>query len=359
MKARIAGIFLILAALILAGCSSPVSRIGNYHFQEVYFLTTREDTGDEQPEERFGKDRGQAQFGVVMMAIDEDKTFTSFARPGPNHTLEQTEPMGWNSVQQIALLEESAFIDSMGRYFPREDGQQEILIYIHGYNKSFSRVHQIAAQLRYELAFPGPVIVFAWPSANAMPGYLSDLENLQWSLPAFRDLTRLLTREFPRARIHIIAHSMGNKALVDMLLNPQLDIANASPWPLGELVFIAPDIDRDLFQRDIAVQLQAIPSSRTLYVSGKDFPLVASATFYQYPRLGDSRNGPPIIEGFETIDVSDAIPMFDGHGYYESNRETLEDLYHLIREGLPANERPTLREAESESGTYWRLLPEE
>ena len=40
-------------------------------------------------------------------------------------------------------------------------GQQEILIFIHGYNKSFSRVQQIAAQLRYELAFPGPVIAFA------------------------------------------------------------------------------------------------------------------------------------------------------------------------------------------------------
>ena len=93
----------------------------------------------------------------------------------------------------------------------------------------------------------------------------------------------------------------------------------------------------------------------TLYVSSDDFPLMASAKVYQYPRLGDARYGPAIIKGIETIDVSDTVSMGSGHGYYEEDRETMEDLYYLINEGKGASDRPTLLEVETDEGTYWRL----
>ena len=55
------------------------------------------------------------------------------------------------------------------------------------------------------------------------------------------------------------------------------------------------------------------------------------------------------------MDVSDAITIFNGHGYYEADPATIEDFFYLVREGLDAAERPTLEEVETEAGRYWRL----
>ncbi|MEX0321445.1 MAG: hypothetical protein AB3N63_04760 [Puniceicoccaceae bacterium] len=44
-----------------------------------------------------------------------------------------------------------------------------------------------------------------------------------------------------------------------------------------------------------------------------------------------------------------------GHDYYEADRETIADLYQLIREGKAADERDGLKKEITEDGVYWRL----
>lgn len=292
-----------------------------------------------------------------MLAVDPDKTFSSFAEAQPNRLLQQEVLIESQPLQQIVDLEQDAFLEQLAGYATPDNPHPPVLIYIHGYKKSFKRAAVISAQLRYELGFPGPVITFSWPSTNSVSGYAADLENLNWSRPVLQQLIVNLQNSNPSSPIHIIAHSMGNKALLETLDELQRIASSTGDWSIGEIILVAPDIDQEIFIRDIAGKLATMPSRKTLYVSSKDFPLFASATVYQYPRLGDSRKGVPVVEGVETIDVSDAIPLFEGHGYYEANKETIEDLYYLINKGLGAEERPSLEAVETEEGKYWRLQP--
>ena len=250
-------------------------------------------------------------------------------------------------------------MEAIGRYADGGEAPGEVLIFIHGYKRSFSDAVENTAQLRYQLAFPGPAIAFAWPSTDSVYGYMADLENLEWSVPALRRLIATLAERLPGVRLHVIAHSLGNRALLRVLTGISSTPIGSGDCVIGQVVFFAPDFDREIFMREVAPRLRDLPFRMTLYVSSHDFPLMTSGTLFQYPRLGDSSDGPPVIRGVETVDVSDAISVFNGHGYFESNRATIDDLYHLIREGLPAAERPGLVEVETEDGPYWRLLPRE
>ena len=201
------------------------------------------------------------------------RSFTPHAEAGPNHRLQQSELIERQTLQQVIDLPEEAFTESLSAYSDGISGNPPILIYIHGYKKSFKRASEITAQLRYELAFPGPVILFSWPSTNTVSGYVADLENMNWSKPQLLDLIILLNKRFPDSPIHIIAHSMGNRALLDILPALRQRFPEPGTWPLGEIVLIAPDYDRDIFIRDVADFLETIPSRKTLYVSAKDFQI--------------------------------------------------------------------------------------
>lgn len=343
--------------LLLSGCMSFNPARQDYVYQEALYLTTRDDTGNEEPSKRYNGLRGETQYGVAMVAIDPEPALSSFAQAQPNRMLEQQQLLRRQPLQQVRSLEESTFLETIADYAGQGGIPNEALIFIHGYKRSFGDSVENVAQLRYQLAFPGPVIAFSWPSTDSVSGYIADAENLEWSTPSLRQLIATLADRFPGIRLHILAHSLGNRALVRIL--SEISDAGTAPGDcaIGQVIFIAPDFDRDIFMRDVAPVLGGMPFHKTLYVSSEDFPLIASAAFFQYPRLGDSRDGPPLIKGVETIDVSDAISYFNGHGYYEADRATIDDLYHLIRLGLPAAERPGLIEVDTGDGPYWRLQP--
>src|SRR5260370_4067795 len=77
-------------------------------------------------------------------------------------------------------------------------------------------------------------------------------------------------------RIHLIAHSMGNRALIEAL---QTYLAKRAPdnrrHIFGQIVFTAPDVDRDYFTD--AIQSLAGSAERiTLYASDNDYALRSS-----------------------------------------------------------------------------------
>lgn len=350
---------LLAGLLLISGCASFQQASKEYVYEEAFYLTTREDTGQADPTERFNTQRGEPAYGTAMVAIDPEGALSSFAEPQPNRILRQEQLLRREALQQVLSLPEAAFIEALSRYGAGGQAPDEILIFIHGYKRSFGDAVENAARLRYQLAFPGPVVAFSWPSTNAVSGYLADVESLDWSVPALRRLIGAVGDRLPGTQLHFIAHSLGNRALLELLTGILQGDAGLSGVPIGQLVLIAPDVDRDIFMRDIAPVLERLPSRKTLYVSAEDFPLMASGAVFQYPRLGDSRGTPPIINGVETVDVSDAINLFNGHGYYEADQATIEDLYSLIRQNKSAAERPGLVGVETEQGIYWRLQPVE
>jgi hypothetical protein len=59
---------------------------------------------------------------------------------------------------------------------------QDVLLFIHGYNNSFKAAAQQAAQLKADLKFPGPVVLFSWPSLAEGGGYFTDKLNAEKKL---------------------------------------------------------------------------------------------------------------------------------------------------------------------------------
>ncbi len=326
-------------------------------YQEVFYLTVRKESESDKPSKEYTGERGPPSYGVAMVALDPDEAFTPNAQPQQNRILHQEEQLHSDDVQQVVKESKPQFLDQVQNYSNDSNQDKEVLLYLHGYKRDFSDSLTNAAKLRHELAFSGPVIAFSWPSNNTFSGYPSDVENIDWSEPYLRQLILALAESLPGAKIHIIAHSLGNRALIGSLIQLEHEPKIRKNWPLGEIVFVAPDLDKEHFVEETSKRLKWIPSRMTLYVSARDFPLMTAGQVFQYPRLGDSRKGPPIIEGIETVDVSDAIKITSGHGYYEESSIAIEDLYHLIGKGESASERPHLRKVDSQDGVYWRLQP--
>ena len=109
-----------------------------------------------------------------------------------------------------------------------------------------------AAQIVADMGFDGSVVLFSWPSAGELTGYIRDQQtarNTGWHL------LRLLRELIPQAhpdRIHVIAHSMGSEVLSKAI--SLIDRADTLPR-LAQVAFAAPDVDARIFAREILPML--------------------------------------------------------------------------------------------------------
>lgn len=130
--------------------------------------------------------------------------------------------------------------------------------------------------------------------------------------------------------IYLIGHSMGNRALVgavEDILSEQPSIKSK----LREIILAAPDIDADVFVRDIAPQITFSPSTITLYASSEDKALAYSKRFNGNRRAGDTTDGPVIVEGIDTIDATGTDTSFLRHSYFGNSKSIIADMFYVIR----------------------------
>lgn len=245
----------------------------------------------------------------------------------------------------------------------------DVLVYVHGYNNRFEEALQRAAQLKHEMGFEGSVIAFCWPSlgetfvtrsieaAQENPSlldrmvsplskpYLRDLKAAADSQPAF---TRLLKHLLERrresggsARIHLLAHSMGNRLMLGSL--HELELAGAfceEPQAIENVILFAPDVSVEDFQ---CWRGAATRASRRLthYYSTEDIPLLLSQKVNRDRRAGLCRVECLRGEEADTICVDDINSYFSGlgHLYYGNSRAVLRDLHYLVVMGMTAQAR--------------------
>ena len=92
------------------------------------------------------------------------------------------------------------------------------MVFIHGYNVSFEEAALRAAQLGYDLGIAGVMAFYSWPSQGTLQGYAADAASIEASEAFISDfLTRMATTSGV-ARVHIIAHSMGNRGYCGPLI---------------------------------------------------------------------------------------------------------------------------------------------
>lgn len=192
--------------------------------------------------------------------------------------------------------------------------------------------------MAYDLQFDGASVFFSWPSQDQLWDYTVDEQAIVNSEPHLTQFLRDLLKQTDADNIYLIAHSMGTRGLAQALL----DTAKVDPAGIKrikEIVLAAPDIDSTQFTEQIAPGLLRLGAPITLYVSSNDRALEKSKQLHGGDRAGQAGQKMVLLDGIETIDVSQLNTDFFGHSYYGDQTSVLADLHYLIAGDLHASKR--------------------
>jgi esterase/lipase superfamily enzyme len=253
----------------------------------------------------------------------------------------------------VERLDQSTFLANL-QLTLQKSGEPELLVFIHGYNVSFASAAQRSAQIVRDIKFRGQAVLYSWPSNAETIQYAADEAAMDASWRHFSAFLQLLLTQTSATNVHVIAHSMGNRALVRAIEAMDTSPPAKGSAALGEIVFAAPDVDRDEFVQ-IASRFSGRARSFTIYASRNDWALGISKLLHKFPRAGDAGDHLIVRNGIDTIDASMAdISLFGlGHSYFADQRTILSDLHGLIINQLPPDRRFDLQPVESTGSAHW------
>ena len=248
----------------------------------VFYATDREATSTEPNRVEYGWRRAYVEdessaLGICRVQIKRQRNHD---KVGPL----RRSPTELVSVVSTSPLQRDRFYDRL-REKMWYAGVNETFVFVHGFNNSFEDSAKRTAEIWYDVGFEGPPIMFSWPSRGGsfwrgVFGYFADSETIKWSVVHLKrfllDLVQQTTAErlfFDEpARIHLIAHSMGGRALAGALMLVADELRQGDPPVFCEVILAAPDIDRDLFRDVILLKLlrSRLAEHYTLYASSAD-----------------------------------------------------------------------------------------
>jgi esterase/lipase superfamily enzyme len=323
---------------------------------KIYYATDRARTGDELPGSFYGGDRGTLELGTATVSIPEQH------KPGRIES-----PSIWtfdfreDPERHVVLLSVTPKTDeevySEMRAQVAETGKAEAFIFVHGFNVPFHEAAQRTAQMAYDMNFDGLPILYSWPSRASLISYIADTAVVNLS---GRRLSRFLedvVAQSGATRIHLIAHSMGNRALTDALELFALRYEGAQP-AFDQVLFTAPDLDAGLFAEMMAT-IRTTARRITLYASNKDWALAVSRRLHgDAPRAGQGGKGILHVAEVDSIDMTEIGEDMLKHSYYANNPSALTDILSLFWRDAPPEQRCGMSLTEGENGTYWSYQPE-
>jgi len=331
----------------------PLER-GAYSVVRVFYATDRAATGSAVPTEMYGSGRGSMDYGSSEVTIPAVHELGEMERPSVWRFEFREDPSEHIIVARVRRLPKDQFfgeVDAAARRAP----DRGALVFVHGYNVDFAEALRRTAQIAFDIGFEGAPVLFSWPSQGSLAGYTRDEANIEWTEPHLRDFLRDLAGQTSVGTVHVIAHSLGSRALTRALA--------AAPEPAARgvavknVILAAPDIDAEVFKRDILPGLRRAGARITLYASSEDAALKGSKTIHGYPRLGESGANLVIDQGLDTIDATHVDTSFLGHSYFSETRGVITDIREILKSGLEPDRRGGLRRRMSGAMAYW-LFPE-
>lgn len=190
-----------------------------------------------------------------------------------------------------------------------QTGDRETLVYVHGYNVTFSDALYRFAQIRTDFGLVSHGLVYAWPSAGDVRGYAYDRDSVLYSRRAFEEVLNQLTVR-SGGRVHILGHSMGSQLVMETLRQAALRGNRGMLDRVESVTLMSPDIDPDVF-REQATAIGKLPDPFLIFVSQEDRALTFSSLLTGFkPRLGVV-DGPEEVEGLD-VKVLDFTALSDG-----------------------------------------------
>jgi esterase/lipase superfamily enzyme len=309
----------------------------------VYYGTNRAPTGDPKPAQFYGPARGELQYGyldVTIPQVHQEAELETQPR-WIEYTL-STDQASMRAhyvlLDKVAPLPKDEFVRSL-RQQVNATQSKDVFIFVHGFNNSFEDAARRVAQLAYDLDFDGTPMLYSWPSQASTTSYSVDEAAVGISGRRMADFIETVVSQSGAQRIHLIAHSMGNRALIEAL---QTYLARRAPENrqhiFGQIVLTAPDVDRDYFT-DAIQSLTGSAERVTLYASDNDYALRSSQFIHGAPRAGTAGDVIVKLTGLDSIDMS-AVPADAlGHSYFAANSGAIFDMFRLLWRGEPPPQR--------------------
>ncbi len=301
------------------------------------------------PGVNYGGQRGSLELGVCEVSIPPDHQVGELEAPTIFRLEIREDP-----TRHVVLLgayphNSEAFYDQL-RDRVASSPRKNAFVFVHGFNTGFEEAARRTAQMAHDLKFEGAPIFYSWPSQAQLTAYTVDANNVEWTVPHLRQFLLDLAQQSGAESICLIAHSMGNRALTKALHSMSFRMER----PLfQEVVLTAPDVDAEVFKRDLAPAIARTANRVTLYASSNDEALRLSKQIHGYPRAGDSGELLVVVPGIETIDVSAVDTTLVGHSYYSSNGSVVSDLICLLNDAKPASQRMGLLSRDYQGLPYW------
>jgi esterase/lipase superfamily enzyme len=290
----------------------------------VYFATNRNYLSDNSPWfDNKPSENGDLRFGYTD--IDEaGKYDVSKVTIFPDNKAQGSDTV-FGNLQQIM-----------------KDKQRDTVIFIHGFNTTFTNALADAAKLVDCLKTASNntcelnVIAYSWPSNGKLLDYKEDRHDAEASafglaramlkyydflLPQVQTARKNnKTDQLCNQQVHLVCHSMGNY-LFRNALQSLLSINNQQPVKLfGESLLLAADEDNDAFDfGNKLLPLSQMSRRVTVYFNKDDKALAISEDLkHNMTRLGASgplhtNNLPPVIK---PVDVTLIVKGLVEHGYF-------------------------------------------
>lgn len=160
----------------------------------------------------------------------------------------------------------------------RNGPSRHVLLFVHGYNTRFEEAVYRFAQVVHDSGAPVVPVLFTWPSRGKLFDYAYDRESATYSRDALEAVLQDMVADKNVASISILAHSMGNFVAIEALRQMVIRDRSLSP-KIADIMMASPDIDVDVFRREIAeiepahkkapVFLFVSQDDRALFVSGQ------------------------------------------------------------------------------------------
>lgn len=335
-----------------AGGAAP-AETEPYTTLTVHYATDRKATQSTVPKDMYQGERGTLVYGKCEVTIPRTHKVGELEAPSLWRFEVNEDPnkhVILKSARQQAVKDFYSDVSSRIGQSSRRDA----FIFVHGYNTSFQDAARRTAQIAYDLKFEGAPVFFSWPSQAAFYGYTVDETNVEFAQSDLKKFIREFAATTPAEKIHLIAHSMGNRAMTRALaelFREQPEIRNK----ISEIILAAPDIDADVFIRDIAPALQGPNQLITLYASSNDWALLASKKFHGYSRAGDTGDNISIAPGIVTIDSSSIETDFLGHSYFAQSQSIISDIFDMLGGRRLPEERTWLSPVDITAGRYWKF----
>lgn len=326
---------------------------------DVFFATTRKDTGAQDPARRFANaadPTGKWSYGLSEVSVPCNRSAGEITRPGLLDYIQLD--FSANEADHF-ILKDVQIAVSEGEFFEGvrsavgQTERKEAFVFIHGFNTNFEGGIYRTAQMAADLDVEEPVtpILFSWPSRASLFGYVADGEEL--STPLKIKLGEFLFKvknATGATRVHLVAHSMGNRFLLEGLR--ELKIKNPSARGLfDEVIFAAPDVRADNFA-GLFGEVRPLAKRFTLYSSRNDKALLTSSRINDTARAGGAEP-PLVLAGLDTIDTGAQSAGLLGHDDFAG--PALDDFRAVMWLSLAPDKRCVLERAGTGAAGYWRL----